>query len=434
MKYCRTWLLLDVFAAWPSALAPSGFVFGAKGPHMEAVTYVILSVKLLSRGLKLVHLLSRIQNQVRHVTLAPLKVVLALTLCAHSMACIWRQVQRADTARESPLPGMSSNADVQDQYIADVYWVVATMTTVGYGDIYPCGTYGRVYATLCMLMGSVFFGFVMSTVSQVFEHMFKNELEAQLREARNFMHRRRITPELQRRVEFNIQRQLRQEKARVMPPTAFEKLSPSVQQDLALELLRNVLLKFPLFRDAPHAFMAEIARSHVPVQALPGDVVVEEGQLVQELVFVVQGRVLLCERRAAGSNAAEEAAKEKRGSTSSMVTLIPKVPLLPDDEDYDIIEIELEAGAWLGERCLFEEHVRDCTAIAETDAELAVLPRSEYHRIVAKFPRLRIRIQALTERVTNGELSLEDLKYKKPAEAEKCSARRGWGFFSGSPG
>merc|ERR1712141_926008 len=73
----------------------------------------------------------------------------------------------------------------------------------------------------------------------------------------------------------------------------FIKLSPCLQRELSLELLSSTILEFPLLKEAPHAFVAELAEAHEWVQALKGDLVVEEGQLLQELVFVVHGQLII---------------------------------------------------------------------------------------------------------------------------------------------
>ena len=38
-------------------------------------------------------------------------------------------------------------------YIASIYWVITTLTTVGYGDIYPVTVFGQILAATLMLMG-----------------------------------------------------------------------------------------------------------------------------------------------------------------------------------------------------------------------------------------------------------------------------------------
>ena len=45
------------------------------------------------------------------------------------------------------------SSKISDQYVQALYWAVATLTTVGYGDIYPATLTGKILASLTMFLG-----------------------------------------------------------------------------------------------------------------------------------------------------------------------------------------------------------------------------------------------------------------------------------------
>lgn len=49
------------------------------------------------------------------------------------------------------------------QYVASVYFVTLTLTTVGYGDITPVTPAEQIVTICIMLIGIVFFGFAISS-------------------------------------------------------------------------------------------------------------------------------------------------------------------------------------------------------------------------------------------------------------------------------
>jgi hypothetical protein len=48
------------------------------------------------------------------------------------------------------------------------WWVVVTMTTVGYGDLYPTTFWGKITAVMTMLTGIVILAFIVSIVDENF--------------------------------------------------------------------------------------------------------------------------------------------------------------------------------------------------------------------------------------------------------------------------
>jgi voltage-gated potassium channel len=47
-----------------------------------------------------------------------------------------------------------------------MWWCIVTLTTTGYGDMYPVGFLGRVVAGVTMLLGLVLFGILMNIVGK----------------------------------------------------------------------------------------------------------------------------------------------------------------------------------------------------------------------------------------------------------------------------
>lgn len=61
-------------------------------------------------------------------------------------------------------------------FFYSLYWGFVTITTVGYGDIYPITLGGRIVATFLMLVGIGSFGLITAAVASIFiDKMFKGE-------------------------------------------------------------------------------------------------------------------------------------------------------------------------------------------------------------------------------------------------------------------
>jgi hypothetical protein len=61
------------------------------------------------------------------------------------------------------------------------YFIMATMTTVGYGDHYPVTILGKICAGVCMICGIFVLGLPIVTVGATFDAVFKEEEREQRR-------------------------------------------------------------------------------------------------------------------------------------------------------------------------------------------------------------------------------------------------------------
>jgi len=422
MRYARSWLLIDLITAWPILLAPAGMV------------WLLLVVKL-ARLARAIHLLDGLHKEIRWLPVLPVKVLLVTVLPAHLLACLWRIAARSDRAALGIEVDPPDARPWLDLYVEDTYWVMMTVTTVGYGDVSPSGRTGRILAIFTMCLAPFFNGCIVSLLTHVTKGLFDDDVERQVVQAARFLRRRRVAGELQRRVEHNLRTRLHQEHHLTLAPSLLSKLSTSMQRELTLELLSSTVLHFPLFCRAPAAFIAEIAQAHTWVQCSAGDLVVEAGQLEQEVVFVVVGRLLMFVKAedpfdlrllAIGSpprgrslatvDGGDEEKEEEGGGGDGR---------RGGGEE----EAEVAAGAWFGEACLFVDgRVRRMTIFSQHDSELALLPASEYHRIVKKYPMLLERHILFQKEIKDGHRSLHDLTYQAPHE-ELPRTRRLWSLL-----
>lgn len=372
--YARTWLCLDLLASWPICIIA----------NPGSVGYVLQRFLKLTKLFKLPHWGARLEQHFESLPWLWAKVSCPLVLLMHNLACMWHFVRKQE------------NIEVDDDsYIADVYWVVMTMTTIGFGDIVPKNTPSRSYAIFVMLTSSLFSGIVVALTTQVIRQLLDDEVEQHVRQVTRFMRLRRVPAELQRRVEHGVRHQLRMERSIAVTPKILARLSPSNQQELAMELLRSSLMRFPLFVEAPYSFVAQLAHVHIWVQAMAGDLVVEEGQVEEDLVFVVQGCLMKF-------TAAED-----------------------EDEDSDmdsaaVTEVLLGKGAWFGEQCLFQQfRPRNFTVIADVDSELAVLGANEFQRIIDLHPQLSKQHESLQRAIREHAINLLDLAYRPAPAVDK---------------
>lgn len=409
MNYARTWLVMDLATAWPAIFVPRHALVGLR------------IVKLL-RLVHLTYAIEKLCGELRSLPLMVLKVALMIFLPVHVLACAWRATRSSSSLSAAALLSTCGGKDLStapeacmptwQRYMQDAYWVVMTLTTVGFGDIHPDGADGRVLSICVMLMAPFFNGTIVSFLTHFSRRLFNDEVQREVSEAMRFLRRRDVPSELRRRVEHCLRCRLRQETQLAVLPTLMQKLSPSMQRELTLDLLSSTVLNFRLFKGASVAFIAEIAQAHTWVQCIVGDLIVEEGQLEQELVFVVLGRLLLLNP----VDHREGHPGRGYGGGTPHKAQAGWVSGVDDEQEQEFVEQEICVGGWFGEASLFNlQQVRTHTVFARIDSELAALPASSYHDIVSRYPQVQRGHNAIERDIHSGRLSLEDLAYKVPS-------------------
>lgn len=84
--------------------------------------------------------------------------------------------------------------DHYDCYLLSLYFLIQTITTVGYGEINPTNTIERVVVTFFMLVGAVSFSFAAGSISSIMNTM--DELSEQKKQLMQNVNRlRRVSLE-----------------------------------------------------------------------------------------------------------------------------------------------------------------------------------------------------------------------------------------------
>lgn len=191
--YCTSWLLLDFVSCFPFDFipAPSAKQTGtnSKGVSLTRIPKLIRLLRLakIAKVLRMSRILRRWEATM-HIKygIVRLSKFFAWSLVAsHWVACAWFIVGTLDTydgwVVDNRLSYDLHGATPSEQYIASLYWSVMTLTTIGYGDLKPNTALERLFAILCMLLGSAMFAYVVGTMCSVVQGLSETALAFQSR-------------------------------------------------------------------------------------------------------------------------------------------------------------------------------------------------------------------------------------------------------------
>eukprot|EP00930_Biecheleria_cincta_P050970 TRINITY_DN36125_c0_g1_i1.p1 TRINITY_DN36125_c0_g1~~TRINITY_DN36125_c0_g1_i1.p1 ORF type:complete len:754 (-),score=128.66 TRINITY_DN36125_c0_g1_i1:53-2314(-) len=390
LKYTLTWFAFDAVVAFPYFVTKRFAV-------VRGLMWLFTIVKVTGIC-RVASLFERIQreHQLNRVRVA--KAVLGLVVPAHLMACGFRLACAADQAPD-PMN------DLMHLYVKDLYFVIMTMTTIGYGDVVPIGMWSRAYAIFVMLIASVFFGVLVSVTAHTTRSIIDNPHQHRVNAAASFLRARGVPKGLLTKVSYLMVQHLQQGQSTSLEPELFKGLSGSVQRELSLCLLGSAVLQFPLFEGAQRSLIGDLAQLHSWITCVRGDLIAEDGQMVCEIVFVVSGTLVA----ALGKYSLE---KHLDRSTEDVAADRDKAQQMGErlSDSGVACMLAISEGAWFGEGCLFEkERIRTSTITARSGSSLASLSSVSYHEVISRYPHVKERHLSIQAALDAGHINLADL-------------------------
>eukprot|EP00500_Bicosoecida_sp_ms1_P000160 CAMPEP_0203810142 /NCGR_PEP_ID=MMETSP0115-20131106/2759_1 /ASSEMBLY_ACC=CAM_ASM_000227 /TAXON_ID=33651 /ORGANISM="Bicosoecid sp, Strain ms1" /LENGTH=1752 /DNA_ID=CAMNT_0050718925 /DNA_START=358 /DNA_END=5612 /DNA_ORIENTATION=- len=310
-RYLRGWFTIDLLSTIPVDLFVSWF-----GDSTAAKSFKLLRVLRLARLLKLVRLikLGRLLDNMEELqdmlTLNPalvrlMKLLLQIVFLGHLLSCFWFWVASLEPAVGSfacdshlwagcpdVLDWPEGPASTWTQYVTSMYWTIATITTVGYGDVNAGTTYERLYAMVAMLVGASVFGFIIGNISSLLGSMdarqaaYKHKMD----EVKEYLRDRRFPVPLAKRVrkyfEYYMDRRSIFDENVIL-----SELSNNLRSQVVMQSNHDTISRIHFLREQDKGFVTAVMQRIKPMFVVAGERIMMEGDVGKEMYFLLRGTV-----------------------------------------------------------------------------------------------------------------------------------------------
>ena len=330
--YVKTWFTIDLVSSIPFDLIvewwmnPNGTGSGiglgniqaaktaklAKGTRASKLVKIIRVLKLtklvrLARASRMVQRYADVlylsRNQLKLMRL----FMVTLTI-AHIIACGWGLVAHLNDHVDidswllldhslAPAGGRGLlDASPMEQYLVAFYWSVATMITVGYGDVHPVNYSERLYAIFAIIIGGGYYGYIIASVASLVASWDINRktYNERMDSVTTYMRVRKFPRHLYRRMRRYF-RHYYAKQTSVDEHSILTSMSTALRRE-AVEFLvsdiRGRMLKgIPMFQALDGPQLAQVLSILRPLQAEEGQHIVTAGENGRELFILMSGRL-----------------------------------------------------------------------------------------------------------------------------------------------
>ena len=302
-NYLCGWFFIDIISSLPQNLIfpNNNLKTGAQLVKLVKLTKLNRLIRFF-RLIKVVRFLKKISFfntffefvQLNYGVSQLIIFMLFLLLISHLIACLWYFIPKFfDEEFYWVVQTHRIDDSNFEKYLLSLYWTLATVFTVGFGDIHAYNEIENVFSIIWMVFGVVFVSIIIGTLSSIIANSESREtkLNKKLMILKDFSRKTKLNPLLAQKIEFLLIYNSKKERV----TNDFNVLS-GIPSDLKVEVAKSVqngLLKEIHFFNqyVTPEFIAIIIQFLVPKNFIEKDIIYDEGDIPQSIYFMLKGRV-----------------------------------------------------------------------------------------------------------------------------------------------
>ena len=200
----------------------------------------------------------------------------------------------------NPNPGWIVKMNMQNesfliQYLASIYFIIVTITTVGYGDITGITYTETAFQIYLLIIGTIAYSYTISYISNMIIKNNKRSMnfEKNMNIIQDIkLHHPHMKDSLYSEVLRNIYNMKLYE--RKDKHILLDSLPYSLKNKLIISMNQQIISDFNFFKNIDNSdFIVKVVTSLVPIISIKNDIVVKEGNYITEIIFVKKGVISL---------------------------------------------------------------------------------------------------------------------------------------------
>ena len=186
------------------------------------------------------------------------------------------------------------NKNFFKKYITSFYFLVTTMTTVGYGDIVCISFIERIYHIILLTIGTIIYTFLISKIGNYLRDESREHIK--LSNDLNILENIRVSyPSMPFKLYFKIKSHLlniSNKRKKTGISMLINGIPDTIKIDLLFKIYAKIINEFSIFKNVKNSnFIIQVLTSFIPITLKKEEIVLLEGEIVENIIFVKDGRL-----------------------------------------------------------------------------------------------------------------------------------------------
>ncbi|KAF4365931.1 hypothetical protein G4B88_007875 [Cannabis sativa] len=328
LRYLKSSFVIDLLCCLPWDI-----IYKKSGRH-EAVRY-LLWIRL-SRVRKVTDFFHKLEKDIRinYIVTRIIKLIAVELYCTHTAACIFYYLATTLPPSKEGYTWIGSlklgdysyssfrDIDLWKRYITSLYFAIVTMATVGYGDIHAVNMremiFIMIYVSFDMILGAYLIG---NMTALIVKGSKTEKFRDKMTDLIKYMNRNRLGKDIRNQIKGHVRLQY---ESSYTEASALQDIPISIRAKISQSLYLPFMEKVSLFRGCSSEFINQIVVKVHEEFFLPGEVIMEQGNVVDQLYFVCHGSL---EEVGIGEDGSEETVSLLQPSSSfGEISILCNIP------------------------------------------------------------------------------------------------------------